>query len=331
MNQPMSPRPGLDRRNEPVALYEGPRLQSFQGWRLLALIAASVAIGVGLHAAARALWVRQTSAVGVTVVHRAPPSTSASSSSSTTVTPNARIGWPLVLPGPDGSSVSLSGTAIVNVWLQGCADCMPAFEAMKVLQAKGGFDGARVYNVAYGSADPSWAARYGVDGNLAFDEGKSIVQALGISTFTTLVVDEHGGVRSQGSPVAPDFQSRVMSVWQEMQPRPAALSVDEQLRVRETLGFLRGRADDLRACGVLQPGVLSVVPLSITTLPRGTLRAESTASDPSPVSAAMGRCAALVITGWQLESVAPAATVMNVDLVYGTSSSALLGSVGSDD
>ena len=327
MNQPLSSRPNGDRRNnEPVAFYEGPRLQAFQGWRLVALIAASVAIGVGLHAAARALWAQQAGAVGVTVVYRAPPPSSSSS-----VTPTAHIPWPLTLPGPDGTSVTLWGTAIVNVWLQGCADCMPAFEAMKVLQAGGGFNGARVYNVAYGSADPGWAAKYGVDGNLAFDEGKNIVQPLGIGTFTTLVVDEQGGVRSQGSPVAADFQGRVLSVWREMQPRPVAASIDEQLRVRETLGFLRGRADELRACGALQPGVLSVVPLSITALPRGTLRAEPTASAPAPVSAAVGRCAGLVITGWQLESVAPTAIEMNVDLVYGTSSAAVVGSGGAGD
>jgi hypothetical protein len=319
MNQPLSSRPNGDRRNnEPVAFYEGPRLQAFQGWRLVALIAASVAIGVGLHAAARVLWAQQTGQVSVTVSHRPAAAPSAS-----TVVPNAHIAWPMTLPGPGGTSVTLSGTAIVNVWLQGCADCMPAFEAMKVLQAGGGFDGARVYNVAYGSADPAWAAKYGVDGNLAFDEGKNIVQPLGIGTFTTLVVDEQGGVRSQGSPVAADFQSRVLSVWREMQPRAVNVSVEDTLRIRETLGFLRGRADELRGCGVLQPGPASV---SVTALPKGTLRAEAT----SPSASASARCVALVVTGWQLESVAPAAVVMDLELVFGISSAAVVGSGAGD-
>jgi hypothetical protein len=40
-----------DRRNEPVALYEGPRLQNFRGFRLVALIAAAVGVGAALSAA----------------------------------------------------------------------------------------------------------------------------------------------------------------------------------------------------------------------------------------------------------------------------------------
>jgi thiol-disulfide isomerase/thioredoxin len=293
------------RRNEPVALYEGPRLQNFRGFRLVALIAAAVGVGAALHAGAEQLWQRETADMHVTV-RLLPPAPTPSTAPTT-----AHITWPLTLPGPAGTTVTLSGTAIVNVWLQGCADCMAAFEAMKLLEARGGFDGVRVYNVAYGSADPAWAATYGVDKNLAFDEGSHVVQPLGIGTFTTLVVDDAGQVRSQGSPVAPDFQARVLSVWRELQPRAPTPTVAAQIRQQETLGFLRGRADELRACGLLGQQRAS---LSITALPRGTLTAsampEVAATEMPPTLAS--RCAARVVTGWQLES---EATVLSLDVV----------------
>lgn len=294
-----------DRRNEPVALYEGPRLQTFRGFRLVALIAAAVGVGAALSEGAELLWQRETADIRVTV-QVLPPAPTPS-----TVPTAAHITWPLTLPGPAGTTVTLSGTAIVNVWLQGCADCMAAFDAMKLLEARGGFDGARVYNVAYGSADPAWAATYGVDKNLAFDEGSHVVQPLGIGTFTTLVVDDTGMVRSQGSPVAAEFQARVLSVWREMQPRAPTQTVAIQIRQQETLGFLRGRADELRACGLLGQQRAS---LSITALPRGTLTAsampELAATEVPPTLAS--RCAARVVTGWQLES---EATVVSLDVV----------------
>jgi thiol-disulfide isomerase/thioredoxin len=294
-----------DRRNEPVALYEGPRLQNFRGFRLVALIAAAVGVGAALSAGAEVLWQRETADIRVTVQQVTP--------SPAPVASTSHITWPLTLPGPAGTTVTLSGTAIVNVWLQGCADCMAAFDAMKLLEARGGFDGARVYNVAYGSADPAWAAQYGVDKNLAFDEGSHVVQPLGIGTFTTLVVDDAGQVRSQGSPVAAEFQARVLSVWREMQPRAPTHTVATQIRQQETLGFLRGRADELRACGLLGQQRAS---LSITALPRGTLTAsampELAATEVPPTLAS--RCAARVITGWQLES---EATVVSLDVIIG--------------
>src|SRR4051812_44494006 len=50
----------------------------------------------------------------------------------------------------------LTGPAVVNVWLQGCADCMPAFKAWSEEYARGAFSGMRIENVAYGRADAEW-------------------------------------------------------------------------------------------------------------------------------------------------------------------------------
>jgi hypothetical protein len=95
----------------------------------------------------------------------------------------------------------------------------------------------------------------------------------------------------------------------------ASPSSSEQTRVHETIGFLRGRADELRGCGVVQLGTAS---LSVTALKNGTLMAAVTSPSATPAAS----CAALVITGWQLESSAEASVQLDVDLVFGTSPSA---------
>lgn len=89
----------------------------------------------------------------------------------------------------------IRGPALVNVWLQGCADCMPRFEAWSRLAAAGRVPrGLAVHNVAYGDATRDYAARYRVAEGLAIDRGGVYVQPLGIHTFTTLLVDEAGRV-----------------------------------------------------------------------------------------------------------------------------------------
>jgi hypothetical protein len=117
------------------------------------------------------------------------------------------------LEGPDGPLTFPGGAplSIVHVWLQGCADCMPAFEAARALEEGGGLQlGARVVNVAYGKADPSWAARYGVRQNLVYDHGgKAVVQPLGISSFTTLVMDAEGHVLHRDRPDKPGYAERL--------------------------------------------------------------------------------------------------------------------------
>ena len=103
--------------------------------------------------------------------------------------------------------------SVVNVWLQGCSDCMPAFDAMAQLESEGGLNvEGPVINVAYGEADQAWARRYGVATNLVFDPaGAGVVKPLGIGTFTTLVVDPDGAIIHRDRPDRPGYVARVRS------------------------------------------------------------------------------------------------------------------------
>lgn len=104
---------------------------------------------------------------------------------------------PMVLRGPNQRAIAIpqSTAVVVNVWLQGCADCIPAFEAYQAIAASGGLGvGVPVINVAYGQADVAWASRYHVEENLVFDSGDALVKPLGIGSFTTLVIDAQGDV-----------------------------------------------------------------------------------------------------------------------------------------
>ena len=100
---------------------------------------------------------------------------------------------PVTLRGPGGElALPQDHPLVVNVWLQGCADCMPRFRAAQHLALNGEDWPKPVVNVAYGRADPAWAERYGVGEQLVFDPGSALVRPLGIGTFTTLVIDAHG-------------------------------------------------------------------------------------------------------------------------------------------
>lgn len=128
--------------------------------------------------------------------------------------PGGRTIPPVDLVGPDGSTLRLpfaGGPSIVHVWLQACADCMPAFEAIGRLNAANTAWPAPVMNVAYGSADPAWAKQYGLDHRLVFDAGSAVVGRLGIGTFTTLVLDANGNVRHMDHPQAEGYLDRVVA------------------------------------------------------------------------------------------------------------------------
>jgi hypothetical protein len=133
------------------------------------------------------------------------------------------------LEGPDGTlTIPPRGRrSVVHVWLQGCADCMPAFEAMKKIEAENGLGSdVNVVNVAYGTADPSWAAQYGVRKNLVFDRGGSkVVRPLGISSFTTVVFDENGKIVARDRPDHPGYVERIRAL---LDPSPlGAKDVEE--------------------------------------------------------------------------------------------------------
>ncbi|MFZ9887710.1 MAG: TlpA family protein disulfide reductase [Myxococcota bacterium] len=179
---------------EPVALVAGPRVTAFRGWSLVLLIAISVAAGFGLHE----VW---DLAVGAWKRAAQP---------SVRVTAVRGIEGALVLEGP-GGPVTLPQRApvVVHVWLEGCADCMDAFRAHKRLHHEQLFSGVRVVNVAYGRATENFAREYGVDSQLAFDPGDQLVRPLGISTFTTLVVDTEGRIRFRSRPTEPGYADRL--------------------------------------------------------------------------------------------------------------------------
>ena len=122
---------------------------------------------------------------------------------------------PVVLNGPDGARrIPGASAMVVHVWLQGCADCMPAFNAIQKIEDEGGLQvPVPVVNVAYGEADPTWAGRYRVRDNLVFDpNGASVVNPLGIRSFTTLVVDEDGNILLRDRPDRPGYVSRIQAI-----------------------------------------------------------------------------------------------------------------------
>lgn len=128
---------------------------------------------------------------------------------------------PTLLGGPGGPTrVPLQQMHVVHVWLQGCQDCMPAFEAMRDLSDRGGLGlHVPVLNVAYGEADQTWAHRYGVGGDLLFDtNGAAFVKPLGISTFTTIVVDPNGNVIHRDRPDRPGYRDRIRAAVGEPEP-----------------------------------------------------------------------------------------------------------------
>jgi hypothetical protein len=187
---------------EPVALYEGPKLRWFRGWALVVVVASAVAFGVGLD---RALLVAQARlAVAAqshpTFVSRTP----------------AGVLRLRTLRGPGGVVEELPPreTSVVHVWLEGCADCMPAFAAIARLRDDPRLAPLPTLNVAYGTATPDFAARYGVDRRLVQDaDGRAVVQPLGIGSFTTLVVAPNGRVVLMDRPDRDGYVDRVVAAY----------------------------------------------------------------------------------------------------------------------
>ena len=167
----------------PVALYRGPQLRWFRGGTLMALVAASVAMGALLHAgwpAFVAWWF-------------APPATAPRPVPQTGS--DGRVLTASVLTGPNATFIlPPTQTTLVNVWLENCSDCMPAFNAWaKFAESDLGAvpqapspglhlrSSVPVVNVAYGQATTAFAINYHVDSSLVFDTGAAVVQQLGIN------------------------------------------------------------------------------------------------------------------------------------------------------
>lgn len=300
----------------PVALYEGPRVTFFRGWKLIALVAVCVGVGVALHAALAA-WQQSRLDHLVVDVALVPPEAPPQS-------PSGEVAWPMTLPGPADATVTMAGIAVLHVWLQGCQDCMPAFEAMRRLAPERWLS-VPTYNVAYGSADPSWARSYGVDTNLAFDDGSHLVRPLGIGTFTTLVMDEQGGIVRVGSPAQADFRARLTQAVDEA-TRAARKSSVDPTRIAETLAYLRGRSGELRRCVDWGRGATESIVVSLRVAPEGAFAyvqaapATSAAADaPSgPLRGSLtAECVERELGRWQLGTPTPFSTELRVQLALG--------------
>jgi hypothetical protein len=170
----------------PAAIFNRPRVPWLRRHGTAVLVVLSVATGAVLQmAASRIPWSTPKAA--------APGRVDA-----------ARILGPITLQGPGGPvTLPMSTPAVVNVWLEGCQDCMPAVEAYHALKTRGVLEtaGFPVVNVAYGGARLEWAAGFGLDDRLVFDpSGGALVRPLGIGTFTTILVDPEGWIRFKDRP-----------------------------------------------------------------------------------------------------------------------------------
>lgn len=114
--------------------------------------------------------------------------------------------------------VSLPG--VVNVWLESCADCMPAFKAWREIERAGTLDGLPLTNVAYGQASPQFVDAYRVHQNLIVDaDGELMVKRFGIGSFTTLVLDRHGHEVLRDRPDRQGYPERVKAAWRSVAAR----------------------------------------------------------------------------------------------------------------
>ncbi len=112
-----------------------------------------------------------------------------------------------------------SGPWVVNVWLQGCDDCAPAFEAAAALDREGAWSRWPTVNVAYIRADRAWAEAHGVGRNLITDaDGTGMVLPFGVSTFTTLVIGRDHSELLRDRPDRPGFAARVDAALRRARP-----------------------------------------------------------------------------------------------------------------
>jgi hypothetical protein len=186
------------RPSAPAAIFSRRRRGFLQKHGQLLLVAVSVAAGALLQSQmAKVTWTRSTQ-------HNESPA----------VGDRGRIGR-VTLQGPGGPvTLPMDTPVLVNVFLQGCADCFSAFESMKEIEAQEPLAnrvGLPVVNVAYGRASEDEARRFGVGERLVVDPaGEALVQPLGIATFTTLIIDETGRVRLRDRPNQPGYVDRLL-------------------------------------------------------------------------------------------------------------------------
>ncbi len=231
------------------------------------------------------------------------------------------------LSGPGGTiTLPPARRTVVNVWLQGCSDCMPAFAAMATLDREGGLGAdVPVINVAYGEADLAWAQRYGVATTLVFDPGgEKVVKPVGISTFTTLVVDPDGTIVHRDRPDRPGYAARVRTALgvrsPPVEPRsttlPPGLPAERDGQPMQPLDHAAvervvaaQRAGVKRACWERRPGDEERTVMNVTVMlavgPNGTV--DSTSSNGTdPVVA---KCIEAQVRTWKFPASGTTTTI----------------------
>lgn len=207
-----------DEPAKPVALYRGPAMTLFRGWTLVGLVVVCVGVGaLGRGAADDAIaWLSAPPPpVSSPPAPPRPPELLSAA--------GPRVTGTLVAHGGGATTFPTGVPSLVNVWLQGCPDCLPAFTAWKALHDGGQLPAhINVYNVAYGSADPAWAASFSVAEHLHLDDGAVFVRPLGISSFTTLLLDQDGVVRLRDRPDSAGYADRITGALRVLWSDPRA-------------------------------------------------------------------------------------------------------------
>lgn len=185
----------------PTAAVAGPSLRTLSSKGLKLVIAASVLVGIGTYAVAvNVILPRLKQAEARRAESQKPPID--------------RDGFhhPITLPGEHGTvTLPLPGQVFVmNVWLQNCPDCMPAFRAFRDMKSKKPLSDIPHVNISYGSElNMKFAKEYGLDEKIAADIGRHIVNPLGIHSFTSFLIDQQGRIRWKARPDQPDYRARL--------------------------------------------------------------------------------------------------------------------------
>jgi hypothetical protein len=177
---------------------------------------------------------------------------------------------------------------------------MPAFEAMRSLFEKGGLNAdAEVINVSFGDADPGWAGQYGVRQGLVHDpSGAAIARPLGITSFTTLVLDREGNVIHRDRPDQPGYVERIQGVvgkgrrgFGVVDPPPRISSDEVELVVASHRSDLKQRCWDGRTSG---PSSAKVTLLVIVSASGDVVSVE-----PSGTDALVASCVEAQVRAWK--------------------------------
>lgn len=202
--QDMAGRRGTGSERSTAAFIASPRLKHLPKNGMLLLIGASICFG---------FWAKSVDIPGQ--LHRV-----LSRDESREVAHQFNVTWN-GFRGPvefkSGEILPLKGkTFLMNIWLQNCPDCIPAFRAFRDFPPSS-LPNIPVVNISYGSElNMQFAKKYGLDSNLIADQGSGIVLPLRIRTFTTVLVDADGVFRWSGTPAEPGFLMKLQGAYESL-------------------------------------------------------------------------------------------------------------------